>query len=105
MDEKTFRIYLQNEHDKALQELVKNKAFRFYAAELMGYCKTFENAFDEKGNVAAFQNGKQAVGQKIFNDIMMVSPEAYVQMCKDENEKLALRNQMGPKKKEEKEDA
>ena len=105
MDQKTFRAYIQAEHDKALEELVKNKYFRFYAAELMGFCKTFENAFDEKGNVAAFQNGKQAVGQKIFNDIMMVSPEAYVQMCKDENEKLALRNQMTPKKKEDEEDA
>lgn len=102
MAEKTaFQEMLEAEHNKALQELVKIKAFRFYMSELIGYCRTFSNAFDEKGNVAAFQNGKQAAGQKIFNDIMATSPETYILMCKEEATLLALQNQMKSKKEEE----
>ena len=102
---KEFQQYVDSVHKKALQELLKQKSFRFYMAELLGFCKTFENAFDEKGNVAAFQNGRQSVGQKIFNDIMLIDPEAYIQMCKEENEHLAVGNQLMQKKKEEEEDA
>ena len=96
-----FQNYIDTVHTKALQELLKNKSFRFYMAELLGFCKTFENAFDEKGNVAAFQNGRQSVGQKIYNDILMVDPEAYIQMLKEENEHLAVASQLAKKEKEE----
>lgn len=93
-EENKFRKMLETEHAKALNELVKNKHFRFYMSELIGYCKTFENAFSEKGNVAAFNNGLQAAGQKIFNDIMAISPETYIKMCQEENELLAMRSQL-----------
>lgn len=82
---------LAQKHDTALANLLKNKDFRFYMSELLGFCKTFENAFSEKGNVAAYQNGMQAVGQKIFNDIMLIEPEAYLLMCKEENDLLSMR--------------
>ena len=96
----TFREMLQGEHSKALAELVKNKSFRFYMAELLGFCKTFDNAFSEKGNVAAYNNGLQAAGQKIFNDIMSISPDTYILMCKEEAELLAIQNQIKPKEHE-----
>lgn len=96
-DNEEFKKLLRAEHNKALAELVKNKSFRFYMSELIGFCKTFENAFSEKGNVAAFNNGLQSAGQKIFEDIMSVSPETYIQMCKEEAEMLARRDQMTPK--------
>ena len=70
MAQNKFLGILSHKHDTALEGLLKNKDFRFYMSELLGFCKTFENAFSEKGNVAAYQNGMQAVGQKIFNDIM-----------------------------------
>ena len=95
---------LQAEHAKALNELVRSKSFRFYMAELLGFCKTFDNAFSEKGNVAAFNNGLQSAGQKIFNDIMAISPDTYIQMCKEEAELLSMQNQMAPQE-QEKEDA
>lgn len=88
-----FKAMLGNMHDAALRNLLQNKDFRFYMSELIGYCKTFENAFSEKGNVAAFNNGLQAAGQKIYNDIMLVSPDSFIKMCKEEEEILALRNQ------------
>ena len=100
MANKNFQSYINDVHDRSLQELVKLKSFRFYMAELLGYCKTFENAFDEKGNVAAFQNGKQSVGQKIFNDIMLISPETYIQMCKEENEYISVSEVLKDKKEE-----
>lgn len=87
-----FRVMLSAMHDAALKNLLKDKDFRFYMSELIGYCKTFENAFSEKGNVAAFNNGLQAAGQKIYNDIMLVSPESFIQMCKEEEDILSLRN-------------
>lgn len=92
-----FQRMLEQKHNTALTNLLQNKDFRFYMAELLGVCKTFENAFDEKGNVAAFNNGKQAIGQKIFNDIMLVSPQAYITMCQEEQEILSLKDQMGDK--------
>lgn len=92
-----FQQLLEQKHTAALKNLLQNKDFRFYMAELLGVCKTFENAFDEKGNVAAFNNGKQAIGQKIFNDIMLISPQAYITMCQEEQEILSLRNQLGDK--------
>lgn len=92
-----FQQLLEQKHTTALKNLLQNKDFRFYMAELLGVCKTFENAFDEKGNVAAFNNGKQAIGQKIFNDIMLISPQAYITMCQEEQEILSLRNQLGDK--------
>ena len=92
-----FQKMLEQKHTSALTNLLQNRDFRFYMAELLGVCKTFENAFDEKGNVAAFNNGKQAIGQKIFNDIMLVSPQAYITMCQEEQEILSMREQMGDK--------
>jgi hypothetical protein len=92
-----FKQMLAQKHDTALTNLLQNKDFRFYMAELLGVCKTFENAFDEKGNVAAFNNGKQSIGQKIFNDIMLISPQAYITMCEEEQELLSMRNQMEDK--------
>lgn len=100
-DEK-FKEMLQGKKNQALAELVKNQNFRFYMAEILGFCRTFENAFDEKGNVAAFNNGRQSVGQKIFLDIMSADPEQYIVMCKEEAELLAMRDQM---KKESKTNA
>lgn len=99
-ENKQFKELLVSEHNKALTELVKNKSFRFYMAELLGYCKTFDNAFSEKGNVAAFNNGLQSAGQKIFNDIMAISPDTYIQMCKEEAELLAMQNQLTVKEPE-----
>lgn len=86
-----FQELLEAKHNAALTNLLKNKDFRFYMSELLGFCKTFENAFSEKGNVAAFNNGLQAAGQKIYNDIMMISPESYIKMCKEEEDILAIR--------------
>ena len=100
-DKTLFQEMLVAEHNKALAELIQLKSFRFYMSELLGYCKTFQSAFDEKGNVAAFQNGKQDVGLKIFNDIMVLGPESYVQMCKEEAELIALQSQLKPKKEKE----
>lgn len=92
-----FKQMLAQRHTAALTNLLQNKDFRFYITELLGVCKTFQNAFDEKGNVAAFNNGKQAIGQKIFEDIMLINPQSYVTMCQEEQEILAMKDQMGDK--------
>ena len=93
----SFSEMLQKKHDAALTELLQNQSFRFYMSELLGYCRTFDNAFSEKGNVAAFNNGRQSVGQKIFNDIMLVAPDTYIKMCKEESDLLALKDIMDKK--------
>lgn len=95
--EALFKQYLEEKHQMVLSSILKNKDVRFYLAELLGFCKTFENAFNEKGNVAAYQNGMQAVGQKIFSDIMECDAKIYVQMCEEEKEILALRETFGGK--------
>lgn len=87
-----FRKILEAKHDAVLKNLLADSGFRFYMSELLGYCKTFENAFNEKGNVAAFQNGMQSVGQKIFEDIMLSNPEAFLKMRQEEEDLLSLRD-------------
>lgn len=69
---------------RALSELLKLKAFRFYISDILGYTKPFETPFDEKGNLASFNAGKQSVGLRIFNDILGVDPEYFVMMQKEE---------------------
>lgn len=91
---KKFLAILEQKHNAVLSNLLKSQEFRFYIAELLGFCKTFESAFNEKGNVAAYQNGMQAVGQKIFNDIMLIDPEAYLKMCKEEEEIIKMASQI-----------
>ena len=92
--EKKFREFLEKKHETALKNLLENQDFRFYIAELLGFCKTFENAFSEKGNVASFNNGLQAAGQKIFNDIMAVAPHKYITICEEEKSLIDYKNQI-----------
>lgn len=67
-----------------LSRLLKNKDFRFYLSDLIGYTNPFQTSFDEKGNVSSFNAGKQSVGLRIFNDIMAIDPDAFVQLMKEE---------------------
>lgn len=69
----------------ALSNLLKQKDFRLYISDIIGYSKPFETPFDEKGNLASFNAGKQSVGLRIFNDIMNVNPEYFVMLTKEES--------------------
>lgn len=71
----------------ALQNLLKQEEFRFFISDILGYAKTFSGVFDEKGNVASYNSGRQSVGLKIFNDILSVSPNAFIQIQKEEQER------------------
>jgi hypothetical protein len=64
--------------------LLNDKDFRFYIADLLGFTNPFKTSFEEKGNVSSFNAGKQAVGLKIFNDIMAISPESFLKLMKEE---------------------
>ena len=68
----------------ALSRLLKDKDFRFYLSDIIGYTNPFQTSFDEKGNVSSFNAGKQSVGLRIFNDIMSVNPDAFIQLMKEE---------------------
>lgn len=74
----------QGKYELALYNLLQQEDFRFFIADLLGFSKTFTGVFDEKGNVASYNAGKQAVGLKIFNDIMSVSPNSFIQIQKEE---------------------
>lgn len=82
----------------ALYNLLQQKDFRFFVSDLLGFSKTFSGVFDEKGNVASFNAGKQAVGLKIFNDIIAVSPNSFIQIQKEELDRAKRReNILGDK--------
>lgn len=68
----------------ALSRLLKQKDFRFFLSDLIGYTKPFDSAFEEKGNLSSFNMGKQAVGLKIFNDMMAIDPDSFMTMMKEE---------------------
>ena len=80
-----------------LSRLLKNKDFRFYLSDLIGYTNPFQTSFDEKGNVSSFNAGKQSVGLRIFNDIISIDPEAFILLMKEE----AFRKQAKEKMLEE----
>ena len=73
-----------SDRQAALGRLLKLRDFRFYISDVLGFSGTFENTFDEKGNVSAFNTGKHAVGIKIFNEIMLEDPSAYITMLNEE---------------------
>lgn len=77
-----------------LSRLLQNKDFRFFLSDLIGYTNPFQSAFEEKGNVAAFNSGKQSVGLKIFNDIMAVDPDAFLQLMKEEQARKKIHDSM-----------
>ena len=82
----------------ALQSLLQLKEFRFFIADILGFAKTFSGVFDEKGNVASYNSGRQSVGLKIFNDIMSVSPNSFIQIQKEEQDRAKRReNILGDK--------
>lgn len=82
-DDKYKKIY-SGELTLVLSRLLKDKDFRFYLSDLIGYTNPFQTSFDEKGNVSSFNAGKQSVGLRIFNDIMSVNPDAFIQLMKEE---------------------
>lgn len=77
-----------------LSRLLQNKDFRFFISDLMGYTNPFQSSFEEKGNVSAFNSGKQAVGLKVFNDIMAVDPDAFLQLMKEEQARKRIHDKI-----------
>lgn len=86
MDEaiKKYRDSYASDMQIALSNLLKQKDFRFFLSDILGYTNTFKSPFDEKGNLASFNAGKQAVGLKIFNDIISIEPNYFIMLTKEE---------------------
>lgn len=82
-NEKYQKMY-SGELTLALTRLLQQKDFRLFLADLIGYTNPFESAFEEKGNLSSFNMGKQAVGLKIFNDMMAIDPSSFMTMMKEE---------------------
>ena len=82
-NEKYEKLYA-GEMTLVLSRLLKNKDFRFYISDLLGFTNPFKSPFDEKGNVSAFNAGKQSVGLRLFNDIISVDPDSFMQLMKEE---------------------
>lgn len=82
-NEKYEKLY-SGEMALVLSRLLKNKDFRFYISDLLGFTNPFKSPFDEKGNVSAFNAGKQSVGLRLFNDIISVDPDSFMQLMKEE---------------------
>lgn len=82
-----FNKQYKDKYDLALFNLLKLEDFRFFISDLLGYSKTFSESFDEKGNIASYNSGRQSVGMKIFKDIMYVSPNSFIDIQKEERER------------------
>lgn len=92
--QEAFEKDYQSRYALALQNLLKQEEFRFFIADILGYAKTFSGVFDEKGNVASYNSGRQSVGLKIFNDILSVSPNSFIQIQKEEQERTKRKENM-----------
>lgn len=83
-----------NEMALALSRLLKNKDFRFFISDLIGYTNPFQSSFDEKGNVSSFKAGKQSVGLKVFNDIIAISPSSFIDLINEEQMRKKYKDSM-----------
>ena len=91
---KKYQDLYSGEMTLALTRLLQLKDFRLFLADLIGYTKPFDTAFEEKGNLSSFNMGKQAVGLKIFNDMMAVDPQSFMTMMKEEKARTEFKNKM-----------
>lgn len=91
---KKYQKMYSGELTLALTRLLQQKDFRLFLSDLIGYTKPFDSAFEEKGNLSSFNMGKQAVGLKIFNDMMAVDPQAFMTMMKEEKIRTEFRDKV-----------
>ena len=91
---KKYQQMYSGELTLALARLLQQKDFRLFLSDLIGFTKPFDSAFEEKGNLSSFNMGKQAVGLKIFNDMMAVDPQSFMAMMKEEKARTEFRDKI-----------
>lgn len=91
---KKYQQLYSGELTLSLTRLLQQKDFRLFLSDLIGFTKPFNSAFEEKGNLSSYNLGKQAVGLKIFNDIMAVDPQAFMTMMKEEKARAEFRDKI-----------
>lgn len=91
---KKYQQVYSGELTLALVRLLQQKDFRLFLSDLIGFTKPFDSAFEEKGNLSSFNMGKQAVGLKIFNDMMAVDPQSFMAMMKEEKARTEFRDKI-----------
>lgn len=93
VEDKYKKLY-SGEFTLVLARLLQNKDFRFFLSDLFGFTNPFTSSFEEKGNLASYNSGKQAVGLKVFNDLMAVNPESFLQLMKEEQARKEIYDNM-----------
>ncbi|HWT80867.1 MAG TPA: hypothetical protein VN648_18930, partial [Candidatus Methylomirabilis sp.] len=62
------------------QSLMGTVAGRQWVYELLAQCHVFASSFSLNAHEAAFREGERNVGLMVLNEVMMASPDEYVQM-------------------------
>lgn len=62
---------------------------RRYLCDLMNRCGAFRAGFAEQATLL-FEEGKRAIGIEVFNEIIAVKPEKFIQIVKDYNAEFAV---------------
>jgi hypothetical protein len=70
----------------ALAKLLAQREFRDFAWRYLSDCKVFAQTFDHSGSITSFNEGRRGVGLKLMKEIVSVSPEAFMQMMKENEE-------------------
>lgn len=65
---------------------------RRYMYKKLADLGVFTNSFDKNSNLMAFLCGRQAVGHKLQEDIMVAAPEKYMMMCQEAAEMRMVAN-------------
>jgi hypothetical protein len=58
---------------------------RQWVFEHLDRCHVFASSFSLNAQEAAFKEGERNVGLRLLNDVMLASPDEYVQMMREEN--------------------
>lgn len=69
-----------------LLALLNSRPGRNYLRKLIAKSGVFLVSADNSGSWTYFKEGKRSIGLEIFNEIMEVSPEAFILMQKEEKE-------------------
>lgn len=80
------------------RQVMSTPAGRRVLWAIMVSAKTFGTSFDENPYKTAYNEGKRAVGQEIYADIMAYCPDMFLQAQKEFNTNIAQDNKEMQKK-------
>jgi hypothetical protein len=78
---------LEEARERATHNLMRQPDGRAYIHELLKRCHVFTSSFSSDPYITAFAEGQRAIGLQILAEVMAWSPDQYLSMMREANNK------------------